>query len=1160
MYNIYIVERWYPCKWVFHLFFISKYKEDNMSESYNKYVIPENYTNSGNFLGKIPLRNFIDLAVLCGTLTFVELKFISATWIIKFAVVAATVLPIAIVCIIGIDGGSISEYLVRMLSFFIDRKNLRDDEGVDNYLDGKVEETEEDTEDGTKKKRKEHKISTNETTADRIPIEKIENGVVKTVDGNYVKILEILPVNFDLLSATDQNGIIEGFAQFLKVAPISIQFKCFSQQANSEKMVKRMKFFEEKENSDKCKKFINQYISMIQNIGEAQGVSRRFFIIFKFEGFSAEYSRKYAEQEIYNELNTVAQTCESLLKNCGNSVVHHKDENLALETLFYELLNRNTSTIANYEFKKMYTYNYYLKQLEKEREERIANGQDPEADSEFIEPGIRDNIAPFLMDFTGTRTCVCDGLYYKFLFIDANRYKTEVFSAWLNSIVNAGNGIDLDIFARKEDSEKIRDKVKHKAILNKSKFKFSRESASDREEIENAIYSSQYILDAMSGGSEEFYWMTAMITITGVSEDDVEYKARQIKTFFRSKDYGLRECKFCEEQAFLSVLPLCSIDKDIFKRSKRNVLTHGLASTYIFTSLELSDEKGVLFGINQYNNSLCFVDNFDLTKYTTPNMFIIGTSGAGKTYSMQQIAMRYRYQNIQTFILAPLKGREYRRPALALGGSFISISTASNNCINIMEIRDYDKNSTDKKLEDEFGELSSSKLALKAQQLGAFFSLVVADIKSEERQAVDEEIMNTYADFGITTDNSTLYDEYGNMKKMPVLADLQKRLKKNPYTKRVAVIMSRFVTGSAQVFNQQTNVDLSNKYIVFDISDLSKELLPIGMFVVLDFVWDTIKADRTKKKILFLDELWTLIGANSSEFAAEFVLEIFKIIRGYGGVAVAATQDLNDFFALKDGAYGKGIVNQCNNKIILKLKEEEAKRVQNILSLNDSEMKEIVNFDRGQAFFMADKTHLTIKFKATKLEHEYITTDREELASIARRRFEENTTSLIDEENSSRVFTQEEMIKASTKSYEEDYEANRSLFEVDDEESNAKNKNASEALSEPEIKEINATVDTQPDLKQSLSESAEDIVFEKETVSDSFETKKEETSFEDDFAELFAAFETEEKEKSQPTHASHLNNSDSKHEPSTVASKHNNKNNNSKKSDTDKLKNAFKKL
>ena len=1032
-----------------------------MSEPYNKYVVPENYSNSGNFLGKIPLRNFIDLVIFCGTLAFVEIKFIPAAWIVKFAVLAATVLPIAIICIIGVDGGSITEYFMRMFSFFIDRKNLRDDEGVDQYLsNGTIFDEDEEQAEADGKKKKKFKIATNETTADRIPIEKIEKGIIKTVNDNYIKIIEVLPVNFDLLSPTDQNSIIEGFAQFLKVAPVSIQFKCLSQRANSEKMVKRMEFFKEKEKSDKCKQFINEYISMIEDIGAAQGVSRRFFIIFKFEGFASDYNRKFAENEIYNELNTVARTCESLLKNCGNGVIHHKDEDEALEKIFYEILNRNTSTIANYNFKKIYTHDYYLKQIDKEREERIERGEDPDKESDFVPPGIRDNLAPFQMDFTPSRYCVCDGLYYKFLFIDANGYKTQVYSAWLNSIVNAGNGIDLDIFAHREDGEKIRDKVKHKSILNKSKFKFSRESASDREEIENAIYSSQYILDSMSGGSEDFYWMTAMITITGYSEDDVEYKARQIKTFFRSKDYSLRECKFCQEQAFLSVLPLCSLDKDIYKRSKRNVLTHGLASTYIFTSLELSDEKGVLFGINQYNNSLCFVDNFNLTKYTTPNMFIIGTSGAGKTYSMQQIAMRYRYQNIQTFILAPLKGREYRRPALALGGSFVSISTASDNCINIMEIRDYDKNSTDKKLEDEFGELTSSKLALKAQQLGAFFSLVVADIKSEERQAVDEEIMNTYADFGITTDNATLYDENGEMKKMPVLGDLHKRLKKNPYTKRVAVIMSRFVSGSAQVFNQQTNVDLSNKYIVFDISDLSKELLPIGMFVVLDYVWDTIKADRTKKKILFLDELWTLIGANSSEFAAEFVLEIFKIIRGYGGVAVAATQDLNDFFALKDGAYGKGIVNQCNNKIVLKLKEEEAMRVKNILALNDSEMKEIVNFDRGQAFFIADKTHLTMKFKATKLEHEYITTDREELASIAKRRLNANEVSLIDEENKNKSDSEEELFKRiNNKEYEDDYADNQSLFEVDEEEHYKQNNNT-EIISEAEYEEVTEVDDT----------------------------------------------------------------------------------------------------
>ena len=141
---------------------------------------------------------------------------------------------------------------------------------------------------------------------------------------------------------------------------------------------------------------------------------------------------------------------------------------------------------------------------------------------------------------------------------------------------------------------------------------------------------------------------------------------------------------------------------------------------------------------------------------------------------------------------------------------------------------------------------------------------------------------------------------------------------------------------------------MDNQYIVFDISDLTEEMLPIGMFIVVDYVWDKVREDRTKEKAIFLDELWTLIGANASEEAAKFVLRIFKVIRAYGGSAIASTQDLNDFFALKDGVYGKGIINNSKIKMVLQLEQEEALRVSETLNLSESEVQQITHFQKVQ--------------------------------------------------------------------------------------------------------------------------------------------------------------------------------------------------------------------
>lgn len=251
---------------------------------------------------------------------------------------------------------------------------------------------------------------------------------------------------------------------------------------------------------------------------------------------------------------------------------------------------------------------------------------------------------------------------------------------------------------------------------------------------------------------------------------------------------------------------------------------------------------------------------------------------------------------------------------------------------------------------------------------------------------VDEAIISTYAAYGITYENSSLYEDiHANppkMKKMPILGDLHQRLKTNPMTHRVAAILSRFVTGSAQSFNRQTNVDLTNKYIVLDLSEMTGKLLPVGMFLALDYVWDQVKANRTEKKAIFLDEIWQLIGSSSNRMAAEFCLEIFKIIRGYGGAALAATQDLHDFFTLDEGRFGRAIVNVSKNRIILNLEPDEAEYVQDLMKLTNSEIKSITRFERGQALVCSGGAKIPISIKASAMEAEMITTDREELKQL----------------------------------------------------------------------------------------------------------------------------------------------------------------------------------
>jgi len=498
----------------------------------------------------------------------------------------------------------------------------------------------------------------------------------------------------------------------------------------------------------------------------------------------------------------------------------------------------------------------------------------------------------------------------------------------------------------------------------------------------------------LANHNEDLFYMSVFVTISAKTYDELLWRKQQMTDMLKSMDMYLSDCRFQQEDALRSVMPFLQISPKLQKKTQRNVLTSGAASTYMFTSFEMSDDSGVLLGVNRHNNSLCIVDLFNTKINKNANLTMCGTSGTGKTFTLQLLALRMRMRGIQCYIIAPIKGHEFKRACSKIGGEFIKIAPGSPHCINVMEIRHTISPEMELIDEVDYNDMDSM-LARKIQQLMIFFSLLIPDMTNEEEQMLDEALIKTYNEFGITHDNNSLYADATcfppKLKKMPILGDLHKHLLENPMTTRIAAIVSRFVTGSAQSFNRQTNVDLTNKYIVLDLSELKGKLLPVGMMIALDYVWDNIKADRVKKKAIMIDEIWQLIGASSNKLAAEFCLEIFKVIRGYGGAAIAATQDLSDFFSLDDGKYGRAIINNSKNKIILNLEQDEAQYVKDVLKLTRTEVRSITQFERGEALIHSNNNKVPVVIKASVEEKEMITTDRAELEAILRKRQKEAT-------------------------------------------------------------------------------------------------------------------------------------------------------------------------
>ena len=817
-----------------------------------------------------------------------------------------------------------------------------------------------------------------EFVQDFIPVKDIRHGIIETTDGRYIKILEIEPINFMLRSDEEQFGIISSFANWLKISPMRMQFKSVTRKADSEKHIAMLREELKREDNPRCKELSEGYIGLIRDVGSREALTRRFFLIFQYEDFQ----RTDDFSKIYGMLQTAEQNARAYFNQCGNAIVQPQNEDEATAEILYMYFNRRSCTDEPFADRVQRII------LDRMKLEGKTLGIDP-----VPEIPITDFIAPRGIDLTKSSYIIMDGLYYTFLYIKGDGFPSRVRAAWMSMLINAGEGIDVDVHLKRESRSKTIDKVAQRIRLNRTKIKGIQDTSTDYEELANSIQAGYYIKNGLANNNEDLFYMSVFITVSAKTLDEMLWRKQQIVDMMKSMDMHLSDCKFQHEAALRSVMPFLYVEPHLEKKSKRNVLTSGAASTYIFTSFEMSDDTGVLLGINQHNNSLCVVDLFNSKKHKNANLNIIGTSGAGKTFTLQLLALRMRMRGIQCFTIAPIKGHEFHRACHRIGGSFVKIAPGSPHCINVMEIRH--TVSPEATLIDEDSPIEDvSMLARKIQQLMIFFSLLIPDMTNEEEQLLDEALLKTYADFGITHDNDSLYEDMNavppKMKPMPILGDLYKNLQGNKMTERITVILSRFVTGSAQSFNRQTNVDLSNKFIVIDLSELKGKLLPVGMVIALDYIWDKIKSDITEKKAVIIDEIWQLVGASSNKMAAEFCLTIFKTIRGFGGAAVAATQDLSDFFGLDDGRYGRAIINNSQNKIVLNLEYDEAEYVREVLKLSKTELRSITRFERGEALVCSGNNKVPVVVKASKSEQEMITTDRAELQKILAERRKKN--------------------------------------------------------------------------------------------------------------------------------------------------------------------------
>ncbi len=575
----------------------------------------------------------------------------------------------------------------------------------------------------------------------------------------------------------------------------------------------------------------------------------------------------------------------------------------------------------------------------------------------FLE--FKDKIAPSFIDKSNPKFIKIENLYYSgILVVDYYREYKEII---LKNLINTNSNIIVSMFYEKQDTYKtIKDLTYYIGNVGVD-LKENNENRQDIDIASNSYLDAKYIRKEMQINNEELYYLYLYIEVYEDCLTKLEHTLNKIEAILGASGLNTRKANFRQEQCFFSCCPAFLNHKDLKNITRRNILTEGLIATYPFISSNIHDENGVFIGKNIYNDSLIFVDRFNREKYKNANMCIFGTSGAGKSFFTKLLILRCRLLGIDQFVIDP--EREYLKISESLGGILIKIGPSSNTYINVLDIRK-------ESIEEEKGYLANKLLKLKG-----FFNLIFGELDEENYAILEEKLIETYKQKGITFDDKSLFKnkkEFKENKDMPILLDLYKNIEKDSKFSFFKNKLKPFVFGSLKYFNNYTNISTNNKLIIADIYDLGEENIKYGMYIFIELFWDLIKKNRKEKKAIYLDEIWRLIGVTSNKYVAGFIYKIFKTIRKYGGSSIAITQDVSDLFSLEEGTYGKSILNNSSIKSFFSLEEENIKILEKYYNISEKERIEIKSLKRGEALMFIGENHVLTKIESSEKEREII--------------------------------------------------------------------------------------------------------------------------------------------------------------------------------------------
>ncbi len=548
---------------------------------------------------------------------------------------------------------------------------------------------------------------------------------------------------------------------------------------------------------------------------------------------------------------------------------------------------------------------------------------------------IQDIIAPSAIEVDFSHIKIDDN-YVRTLFVTG--YPRYVSANWLSPLINFNHSLDISMFVYPSDSKDTLDSLRRRIAEMEAEINTDIERGRiPRAATEAGLEDAKVLQSQLVKGAERFFQFSLYISISGDSAKELDTVTAQVQSMLASLLIISKVASLSMEEAFKTTLPYCK-DKLMLTR---NMDTTALSTTFPFTSSELSDNQGILYGVNAHNDSLVIFDRFSLEN---ANMLILATSGAGKSYAVKLEILRSLMFDCQVIILDP--ENEYEMVTKSVGGNYLSFSTGATHKINPFQIA-RPKEST----EDEMG--------YKYLFLMSLLKIMIGTMDPIEEATMNRALVLTYRQKGISEDPAT------HTLEAPRMEDLYRSLigMEESVSKTLAARLERYVMGAVKgIFDQQSNIDINAPVTVFTLRDTADEIRPIIMFMILDFVWNQVRKDL-RKRILVVDEAWYLMRyEDSAKILQGFVKRARKY---YFGVSIIS-QNVDDFLG---SAYGKAIITNSALKLLLKQSSAAINQISEVFYLSQGEKQLLLSAGVGEGIFFAGMNHVAMKIISSADEH-----------------------------------------------------------------------------------------------------------------------------------------------------------------------------------------------